>query len=80
MYVLDTFIGRHVLLLVTYGHPATKVRFPELLELGMCMCATDLCEIDFDRVLVGSPKMEKIAFISTHMALTRIDLIGPNLR
>ncbi|KAI5001704.1 hypothetical protein ZWY2020_026354 [Hordeum vulgare] len=59
----------------TGGH---HVRFPELLELGLC--STGLCQEDFDRVLAGSPKLENLAFISGRVALTRIDLVCPRLR
>ncbi|KAI4964296.1 hypothetical protein ZWY2020_006715 [Hordeum vulgare] len=59
----------------TGGH---DVRFPELLDLGLC--SAGLCEVDFDRVLTGSPKLEKLAFISGHVALTPIDLVCPSLR
>ena len=41
--------------------PAADVRFPELLELGLC--SVGLCEVDMDRVLAGSPKLEKLAFV-----------------
>ncbi|KAE8788124.1 hypothetical protein D1007_37816 [Hordeum vulgare] len=36
----------------TGGH---DVRFPELLELSLC--SAGLCQVDFDRVLAGSPKL-----------------------
>ncbi|XBI98254.1 hypothetical protein VPH35_018508 [Triticum aestivum] len=58
--------------------PAADVRFPELLELGLC--SVGLCEVDLDRLLAGSPKLEKLAFVCGRVALTRIDLINPKLR
>lgn len=59
----------------TGGH---DVRFPELLELGLG--SAGLCEEDFDRLLAGSPKLEKLAFICGRVALTRIDVVSPRLR
>ncbi|XBI51726.1 hypothetical protein VPH35_034208 [Triticum aestivum] len=58
--------------------PAADVRFLELLELGLC--SVGLCEVDLDRVLAGSPKLEKLAFVCGRVALTRIDLVSPRLR
>ena len=58
--------------------PAADVQFPELLELGLC--SVGLCEVDLDRVLAGSPKLEKLAFVCGRVALTRIDLASPRLR
>ena len=54
--------------------PAADVQFPELLELGLC--SVGLCEVDLDRVLAGSPKLEKLAFVCGRVALTRIDAKG----
>ena len=48
--------------------PAADVPFPELLDLGLC--SVGLCEVDLDRVLTGSPKLEKLAFL----------LVSPRLR
>lgn len=56
----------------------TSIRFPKLLELGLC--STGLCEEDLARVLAGSPKLEKLAFICGHVALTRIDPVSSRLR